>query len=242
MSENENQTELSLADALEALKGARQQAASYRTKFSNAQNELGRLASALRAAGLDPDSDDLDTRAAAHKTAGSSQEETEQLKNTVDYLRVLLDAYEDATGVSLGETLEALPESATDEQWEAAMTTAFQPLTALQDRARRADLQDAATALGKPVDALADYLEGKPWGAQTVKGQDGTEAQVWGIGSGDAFKPLADLPGVQAIGAVTPQPKPTLPTTTKGNPPAAPSRVTVAEIAAQKAQDPNYSM
>ena len=87
---------------------------------------------------------------------------------------------------------------------------------------RALDLQAAATALGKPAEALADYLEGKQWGSRTET-RDGQTVTVYGVGEGDAFKPLSDLPGVQAIqgSAPEPAPRPQFPRQeTSGNKPA----------------------
>ena len=220
MAENENDAEAALKAAIADV-GRRENQNSTARAFKRAYAPL--VESLKLPVDVDTDSETeaqtLAARAAeqisnpAPATGGD-----EAALELIETLQDVLSIYEEHTGIVLGDVLDTLPENASDSDVESAVTAAFQPLTALQERAARADLQDAAAALGKPVDALADYLEGKQWGVQAVKAQDGTEAQVWGIGTGEAFKPLADLPGVQAIGAVTPQPKPTLPTTQKGGP------------------------
>ena len=83
---------------------------------------------------------------------------------------------------------------------------------------RQADLTEAAQALGKPADALAEILEGKTLEKRTVKAQDGTESEQWGIPQGDTFKPLAELRSIQLLGTAQPdKPAPApLPTGQRG--------------------------
>jgi len=83
---------------------------------------------------------------------------------------------------------------------------------------RQADLTEAAQALGKPADALAEILEGKTLEKRTVKAQDGSESEQWGIPQGDTFKPLSELKSIQLLGTAQPD-KPTpapLPTGQRG--------------------------
>ncbi len=84
---------------------------------------------------------------------------------------------------------------------------------------REASISKAALALGKPQDALAEILEGKTLSTRTVKGEDGKEAEQWGIGEGEAFKPLSEMRSIQLLGSAEPAPKPApapLPTGQRG--------------------------
>ncbi|EYB69056.1 hypothetical protein DEIPH_ctg011orf0021 [Deinococcus phoenicis] len=168
----------------------------------------------------------------------AADEETEAV---IDALQAIIETYADATGIDLPALLDGLPESATDDDVTARIDEAFAPLTALQDRATRADLQDAAAFAGKPVEALADYLEGKTWGRRTVKAEDGSEREEWGIGEGEKFKPLTAVPGLQAIASVQPdKPAPApLPTGQRGG---TPKPKTAEDIASEKRSRPEYTI
>ena len=196
-----------LPDALEALKAARQQAASYRTKHANAQNTIQRLTAALTAAGLDPEADDLDTRAASLKDAGTAQQQAEAARIEADVYAAALEA----AGIdpdALLDRLEGLPESASDDDLTAAIAEHVRPVRDAAGRAleleRKVSLTEAAAALGKPADALAEILEGKTLEKRTVKAQDGSESEQWGIPQGDTFKPLSELRSIQLLGSDAP--------------------------------------
>ncbi len=92
---------------------------------------------------------------------------------------------------------------------------------------RQADLTEAAQALGKPADALAEILEGKTLEKRTVKAQDGSESEQWGIPQGDTFKPLSELRSIQLLGTAQPdKPAPApLPTGQRGGNAPAPKTV-----------------
>jgi len=91
--------------------------------------------------------------------------------------------------------------------WDADRTAA----DAGREAQRNLDLQAAAAWTGKPVEALRDYLEGKQWTSRTVQ-VDGQPVTEYGIGEGESFRPLTELPGVQAIqGAATPPARPAHP-------------------------------
>lgn len=175
---------------------------------------------------VDTDSEQEAQALAARALDGLSTPDADA-QATIEALRDVLDIYADATGIDLGEVLGNLPDGASDEEVEARIAEAFKPLDELRHRATRADLQDAAAFAGKPVDALADYLEGKTWGKRIVKGEDGQEREVWGIGDGDNFKPLTDVPALRAIAPAQPdKPAPApLPTGQRGGNAPAPKTV-----------------
>lgn len=103
---------------------------------------------------------------------------------------------------------------------------------------RDRDLDSAAKVLNKPKDALAEILEGKTLTAQKGKAEDGTEVDVWGIGEGDAFKPLSDLKAVQYLAsAPTEPPKPPPAPLPLGGAGGKPQPKTAADIRTEKAND-----
>lgn len=205
MSENEPQT-LTLEDAQEALKAARQQAASYRTKHGNAQNTIQRLTAALKAAGLDPDSDTLEQDAAQLAEAGDA---TEQL----EALGVLSDLFADTlrlAGIEPGDVVsavQALPEDADDDALTAALSGLTAPLTAPQARLQQQERELAASRLGLSLEDLSEVLGERQPVRQTVQ-RDGKEVEVFGIGEGDAFKPLDEMRAVQALRSAEHKPEP----------------------------------
>jgi len=220
MSENDT-AQLSHEDALEALKNARKDAATQRTQKGNALNEVARLKAALTAAGLDPEADDLDTRAASLKDAGKAKEDAEAARLEADvYATALEEAGLDPEG--LLSRLQKLPESASDDDLSAAIAEHVKPVKDAAGRAleleRKVSLTEAATALGKPADALAEILEGKTLEKRTVKATDGSESEQWGIPQGDTFKPLSELRSIQLLGTAQPdKPAPApLPTGQRG--------------------------
>ena len=155
-----------------------------------------------------------------------------EAEGVIDALKAIIETYAEATGVDLLAALEGLPEDVADDAVEARLDEALAPISALKDRARRADLQDAAAYAGKPVDALADYLEGKVWGKRTVTAEDGSEREEWGIGEGEAFRPLTEVPALRAIAPAAEKASPVpLPTGQRGG--SAPAVKTVEQRTAE---------
>lgn len=101
---------------------------------------------------------------------------------------------------------------------------------------RERDLTAAAQALGKPADALAEILDGKTLSSRT-EDRDGQQVSVWGIGEGDAFKPLSDLKAVQYLAsAPTEAPKPAPAPLPLGGAGGKPQPKTAADIRTEKEQ------
>lgn len=108
---------------------------------------------------------------------------------------------------------------------------------------RDRDLDSAAKVLNKPKDALAEILEGKTLTAQKGKAEDGTEVDVWGIGEGDAFKPLSDLKAVQYLASEPTAPPKTAPAPLPlGGAGGKPQPKTADQIAAEKRSRAEYSI
>lgn len=95
------------------------------------------------------------------------------------------------------------------------------------DLKRQAALTEAAAALGKPSDALAEIVGDKPLSVRTVKGEDGKDVEQWVIGEGENAKPLAEMKSIQLLGAAQPdKPAPApLPTGQRGGAQPAPKTV-----------------
>lgn len=168
------------------------------------------------------------------KPAPTPNEGDAPTREELDALQALLEEYAERTGIDLSAVAQSLPDNATDEQLAAAIDAAFQPLKALQTDAYEGRLTLMAQATGKDREALREVLDGKTVELRKVKGEDGTEQDVWGIPQGDAFKPLTELRSIQLLGTPTPE-KPTpapLPTTQRGGT-AAPRTLTDEEIRAE---------
>lgn len=170
-------------------------------------------------ADVDTDSEGEAQTLAARALEGVSKPgKDEDAEATIDALTALIETYAEKTGIDLSAVLDGLPDNADDEAVNARIDEAFKPLSSLQSDAYNGKLAQAATALGKPADALAEILEGKTLEKRTVKAADGTESEQWGIPTGDTFKPLSDLKSIQLLGTAQPdrpQPAP-LPTGQRG--------------------------
>ncbi len=158
----------------------------------------------------------------------------------IDRLGLDADAFEKA--------FEALGDTPTEDQVtalvDATLKTVTEPLARVQELERNETYRAAADPLGYDPVKLQRIIPNLTARKAQVDGKDVTE---YGIpGDGDAWTPITDaVKGWEASlkreGTTTPTPAP-LPTTTRGAAPATTQKATVAEIAAQKAQDPNYSM
>lgn len=196
----EDTTITTLEEALSALREARADAAKQRTKAKAAQESL-------------------DAMTAERDALQGKLTEAEE---GADALTALLEEVQERAGLDLS----GLEAAKSEKEIQAALDAAFEPLTALKTQAqesatlrRERDLTQAAQALGKPADALAEILEGKALEKRTVKAQDGSESEQWGIPQGDTFKPLSELRSIQLLGTAAQPDKPApapLPTGQRG--------------------------
>lgn len=141
---------------------------------------------------------------------------------------------------ALLDRLQKLPEGASGDERAAAIAEHVKPVKDAAGRAleleRKVSITEAAQALGKPADALAEILEGKTLEKRTVKGADGGESEQWGILQGDTFRPLSELRSIQLLAPAQPdKPAPApLPTGQRGGN-ARPVDPVQARIEARKA-------
>ena len=100
-----------------------------------------------------------------------------------------------------------LPEQPTAEQFTAALDAALEPVRAPQARLQQQERELAASRLGLSLEDLSDVLGERQPTRQTVQ-RDGQDAEVFGVGEGDSFKPLDEMRAVQALrGEHKPEPQ-----------------------------------
>ncbi|WP_310582090.1 hypothetical protein [Deinococcus sp.] len=170
---SEENTVMTLEDAQEALKAARTDAASQRTKAKEAREKLATAEQAL----------------AAYTDLGTPEEIESQLaafESTLEGLEsvgVVLDDPE-----SLPAFFDALP---------ARLERAGKAdeLEATVGRTR------AAAALNVPDEALSEWLGDRKPVLGKFRDAEGNESEVYGLGAGDTFKPLSSYQTLTALSA-----------------------------------------
>jgi hypothetical protein len=152
--------------------------------------------------------DDADIEAArdlareAIRTLGS-----EKPNPALDATRALLGQIGERLGMDLTPVLNLKLDGLTAEQITAAQTTALdtvvQPVQARLDRVDELEASTTRTkisaALKVPEDALSEWLGDRKPTLGKVKTEDGTESEVYGLGTGESFKPLSGFTTLAAL-------------------------------------------
>lgn len=152
----------------------------------------------------------------------SEQEAQTLAARTLESLSQSDDSEDDAASILLAELvdrlkldlapLEELADNATDAQVSAALDLALKPVTEplgrVQTLEREQAVNKAAQAAGVPADALAEFLGDRVPVSRKVKGEDGTETDVYGLGEGESWKALGEFKTVQALAGTGSKPEP----------------------------------